>query len=88
MLVEFLSKFSKDLDNLKQKSVKSNIEKVIKQFELADSVDDIPSIKKLTGFKNAYRIRIGDYRIGVFIENNKVEFARVVHRKDIYKYFP
>lgn len=88
MHLEFLAKFSKDLDKLQQKSVKSNIEKVIKQFELADSVDEISNIKKLTGFKNAYRVRIGDYRIGVFIENNKVEFARVVHRKDIYKYFP
>ena len=49
---------------------------------------DIKNFKKLKGYKNAYRIKIGDYRIGVFIENKIVEFARVVHRKDIYRVFP
>ena len=48
----------------------------------------IVNLKKLKGFKTAYRIRIGDYRIGVFIDGDIVEFARVVHRKDIYRLFP
>ncbi|MDP3913923.1 MAG: hypothetical protein Q8R96_09315 [Bacteroidota bacterium] len=51
-------------------------------------VREITNLKKLTGYKNAYRIKIGNYRIGVFIENNIVEFARVIHRKDIYRVFP
>ena len=42
----------------------------------------------MEGFKNAYRIKIGDYRIGVFIEEDTIEFVRFVHRKDIYKKFP
>jgi len=46
------------------------------------------NLKKLKGFKTAYRIRVGDYRIGLFISNDTVEFARVVHQKDIYKVFP
>ncbi len=38
--------------------------------------------------KFAYRIKIGDYRIGIFVESKVVEMARFVHRKDIYKVFP
>lgn len=49
---------------------------------------DIKGFKKLKGYKNVYRIKVGDYRIGVFIENDVVEFACVVHRKDIYRIFP
>lgn len=49
---------------------------------------DIQNISKLKGYKNAYRIRIGSYQIGVFIEHDTVEFARVVHRKNIYNVFP
>jgi mRNA interferase RelE/StbE len=45
-------------------------------------------IKKLSGFPDAYRIRSGNYRIGMFLEGDKVIFARVAHRKDIYKIFP
>jgi mRNA interferase RelE/StbE len=51
-------------------------------------LSEIKNVKKLKGFSNAYRIRIGDYRIGVTFENNIVKFARVAHRKEIYKIFP
>ena len=88
MQVEFLSKFSKDIDRLSQKSVKTNLIKLIRLFESADDLNSIPNLKKLTGHKSAYRVRIGDYRVGFFYESSKVIFARVVHRKDIYKVFP
>jgi mRNA interferase RelE/StbE len=88
MQVEFLSKFSKDIDSISQKSVKANITKLIVLIEAADSLNNIPQLKKLVGFKTAYRVRIGDYRVGFFYEGHKVQFARVVHRKDIYKVFP
>lgn len=88
MQVEFLSKFSKDLDRISQKSTRSNIVKLISLVEAARSLQDIPNLKKLTGFKSAYRVRIGDYRVGFFYEEQRVLFARVVHRKDIYKVFP
>jgi len=46
-------------------------------------------IKFIKGFKNYYRIRIGDYRIGFKkAEGENIEFMRVKHRKDIYKHFP
>ncbi|MDB5226116.1 MAG: hypothetical protein JWN78_309, partial [Bacteroidota bacterium] len=32
-------------------------------------------------------IRIGDYRIGIKVENEVVYFAAFEHRKDIYKSF-
>ncbi|MBK6523186.1 MAG: type II toxin-antitoxin system RelE/ParE family toxin [Bacteroidia bacterium] len=88
MQVEFLSKFSKDLDHISQKSVKSNIAKLIRLVESADNLNNIPNLKKLVGHRSAYRVRIGDYRVGFFFESHKVIFARVVHRKDIYKVFP
>ncbi|MFN6039383.1 MAG: type II toxin-antitoxin system RelE family toxin [Bacteroidota bacterium] len=88
MQVEFLSKFSKDLDHISQKSVKKNIIKLILICESADQLSAIPNLKKLIGHKSAYRIRVGDYRLGFFYENQKIIFSRVIHRKDIYKVFP
>jgi mRNA interferase RelE/StbE len=88
MQVEFLSKFSKDVNRLSLKSVKSNLVKLIQLIESSDNLNNIPNIKKLVGHRSAYRVRIGDYRVGFFYENHKVLFARVVHRKDIYKVFP
>jgi mRNA interferase RelE/StbE len=88
MQVEFLSKFSKDIDLINQKSVKSSLAKLIHLFELEENLNNIPHLKKLAGHKSAYRVRIGNYRVGFFYENNKAIFARVIHRKDIYKVFP
>jgi mRNA interferase RelE/StbE len=88
MQVEFLSKFSKDLDSINNKIVKSNLVKLIKLFESENDLNNIPNLKKLTGHKAAYRIRIGDYRLGFFYENQTIIIARIVHRKDIYKVFP
>jgi mRNA interferase RelE/StbE len=88
MRIEYLTKFNKDLDGVKLPFVKKSILKIIAQVESARSLADIPHCKKLSGYKSAYRIRTGDYRIGIFVEGDLVQFARVVNRKDIYKVFP
>ncbi len=46
--------------------------------------------QKLTGYQTYYKIRVGDYRIGLHIDSGQqqVEFQRVLHRRDIYRQFP
>ncbi len=83
----FLSQFEKDIEKIRMQSVKEDIANAIEQVEQADGMPAIVNLKKLKGFKTAYRIRIGDYRIGLFINGDTIEFARVVHRRDIYKFF-
>ena len=69
-------------------NIKDDVADVIENVEAATKTTDIKNLKKLTGYKHAYRIKIKDYRFGVFIHNGLIEFARVNHRKDIYKIFP
>lgn len=88
MVVEFLSGFSRDIDKINQKSIKEKIARVILSVEQAKSLSEITGVKKLAGHKSAYRIRIGDYRLGFFFEAGIIQFARIAHRKDIYKMFP
>ena len=88
MKTEFTSRFYKDIDKITQATVKSDLSSVIQQVEEAKQLTEIKNIKKLKGHSTAYRIRMGDYRIGIFYEKNIVEFIRIAHRKDIYKVFP
>ena len=88
MKVEFLEKFNKDLDSVKDQKVKIALQKVILKLETAESLSEIHNLKKLKGHPIAWRIRIGDYRLGLFAENQVLELARFVHRKGIYKVFP
>ena len=88
MKTVFGSRFLKDLDKLPDAGVKSAVADVIEAVENAPNQTAIADLKKLRGYKTAFRIRVGDFRIGIFIRNGEVEFARVVNRKDIYKLFP
>ena len=57
----------------------------IRILELGDN--PLPAgYKKLKGFKNLYRIRIGTYRIIYSIEHNEliIEVLKIAHRKDAY----
>ncbi len=61
---------------------------IFKDAKNFNSLSDIPNLKKLKGFKHYYRIRFGEYRAGITIRDNILVFERLLHRKDIYKYFP
>jgi mRNA interferase RelE/StbE len=45
----------------------------------------LTKIKKLkTPFDGAYRLRIGDYRIVFYQENDLMLISKIAHRKDVY----
>lgn len=88
MKVKFERRFQKDIQCIKIASVLNGLEKAIIAVKDAKTVKEIPNIKKLKGGKTAYRIRVGDYRIGVYIENDLVEFVCLLPRSIIYRYFP
>lgn len=88
MKVEFRTSFERDLRKISQKAVKAQVRAIIEKVEQADSFQQIEDLKKLRGTENYYRIKSGDYRIGVVIQEDRVIFVRFLHRKDIYRYFP
>ena len=88
MKIKFESKFSKDLRKIKDQKLLSQIKIVINECKLAHTLDDIKNLKKLKGYQTFYRIKIGDYRIGIAIINDELIFIRFLHRKEIYRFFP
>ncbi len=88
MKVEFRESFAKDLKGVKNKGLLKRAKELIEAVETANSVADISNLKKLKGGGNYFRMRVGDYRAGVTLENDTVIFVRFLNRKDIYKYFP
>ena len=88
MKIEFKKSFLSDLKKLKSKSLKDSVTDCIKQVESSVNLKQIKNLKKLTGYDKYYRIRMGDYRIGVKIENDTVYFVVFEHRKNIYRGFP
>jgi mRNA-degrading endonuclease RelE of RelBE toxin-antitoxin system len=50
-------------------------------------INGIRNLKKLKAQGSHYRIRMGDYRLGLVIEEDTVCFVRFLHRSEIYKFF-
>ncbi len=88
MTVRIDRRFEKDTDRIKDKKLLNKVAQCIGQAMAAASLEQIPNIKRLQGFKEHYRIRIGDYRAGLRVEEGTLIFERFLSRKDIYKYFP
>lgn len=81
-------RFLKDLSILPAGN-RSKIEDfVFNTSEKIDSIESAGVFEKLKGYHIYYRVRFGDYRVGVRYENETLVFERVLHRKDIYKFFP
>jgi mRNA interferase RelE/StbE len=88
MIVRFHKSFTKDLSKIRDKSTRKKIKKAILKLEDSPSFDNISNMKAIKGEKNAYRLRAGDYRIGLYLKTDGIELIRVAHRKDIYDLFP
>ncbi|WP_167607478.1 type II toxin-antitoxin system RelE family toxin [Maribellus sediminis] len=88
MRISFLSGFEKDLARSKDHTLAKIVFQCIQQVEQADTLDEIPNVKKLKGHPTAYRYRKGKYRIGFFFENDTIIFAAFAPRSKIYSKFP
>jgi mRNA interferase RelE/StbE len=84
----FKASFAKDLRSIRNKESLKRIKETLEQVEKAQTAQDIANLKKLKGGSNYYRIRVGEYRIGLIVESDAATFVRCLNRKEIYRYFP
>ena len=87
MNVEYSRDFGKAVQKLSGKMLDS-VRGVISEVKNTESIKDITDCKKLVGYRNVYRIRIGDYRafftFHVEIINDTVIFRYLVSRGEAY----
>lgn len=88
MNLEFKKSFEKDLLKILDPDLLPRIQEAIFLVEQAEQLSEISNLKKLKGSTDYYRMRVGDYRIGIKVNDGVVSFVRILHRKEIYRYFP
>jgi mRNA interferase RelE/StbE len=59
---------------------------IIKQIDFLPTSYENSDIKKLKGYSDLYRLRVGDYRIIFSInkQTQQIRISAIGHRKDIY----
>jgi len=83
------STFLKDYERL-PKSVRKRVRRIAFGEEIQQDPFLGGKTVKMRGYQVYYRIRVGDYRIGLRLDFDRrlVEFRRVLHRSQIYRSFP
>jgi mRNA interferase RelE/StbE len=88
MKTAYRKRFLKDLAALPG-SIRARIETfAFETMPRADTFAETGKVEKMRGYTHCYKARFGDYRIGLVVRDDTVYFERVLHRRDIYRYFP
>jgi len=88
MQITYRKKFLKELVGIPPKH-RQKIERfVFEHFPKSRTIFSSHKIERLKGYPGYYKIRFGDYRVGLKILGDNVVFERVLHRKDIYRFYP
>ncbi len=89
MNIEYSEQFLKDLKKLKSTASYASLQRLcFEELPECEHFSSLNTLKKIRGYKCYYRIRVGDYRIGMKDEGDTVILMRVLHRKDMYRVFP
>ena len=88
MNVAFRESFLRDLRRVRNNDLKRRVKQAIDRVEAAESIQDVPNVRKLQGGERHYRVRVGTYRIGLVMESDRAVFVRFLHRRELYRYFP
>jgi len=86
-----VAKYSLEIKQSAQKELDSLDDSVFRRIDrkilaLADNPRP-PGCKKLRGYRDQWRIRVGDWRIVYFIDDaaKLVTIMRVAHRREVYE---
>ncbi len=88
MKIAFEASFARDLKRIRDKPLLQRVQQTIEAIKLAPGIGSVSEPKKMQGYDTFYRVRLGDYRIGIEVVDDQVIFVRFLHRKDVYRYFP
>ncbi|HHT9105984.1 MAG TPA: type II toxin-antitoxin system RelE family toxin [Candidatus Wujingus californicus] len=87
--VEYTKRFLKELSMLPKK-IQVKAERIVFNELPSSNPFELGYIERMTGYPDKYKIRLGDYRIGITLDkdNQIIVCQRTAHRKDIYRIFP
>ena len=89
MKIQISKRFSKDTQKITDKRILAKIKQVIIEASQAECLVNISDLEEMSGFLNYYRVKFDyRYRIGIYCENELIQFLRVDNREGFYKKFP
>ena len=88
MEIEFRTSFTRDLRRIRSRQVRQRVLCKLEELEAAPTIEEVSGTRRLTADGRHYRIRIGDYRLGITMESDVAVLVRCLHRREIYRVYP
>lgn len=86
MNIQISKRFGKDVVSINDSRILAKIRTVLEQAQTVKMLTEIPELEAMTGYPGFYRIKFDyRYRIGIYVENDRVQFLRVGRCEDFYK---
>ena len=79
----------RDMRSVNDAALVRRVEQKIAELAAAGTIREVSQVRRLrTRRGRHYRIRVGDYRLGVTVVNQVAFLVRFGHRRDFYRGFP
>jgi mRNA-degrading endonuclease RelE of RelBE toxin-antitoxin system len=89
MKIKISKRFVKDTQNITEQRILQKIQQILIEAKTISSLSELSNITEMSGYPNYYRVKFDyRYRIGIYFDDNDIEFLRVGKREDFYKKFP
>lgn len=88
MRLEYRASFLRDLRRVRDAEIRRRVSEAIAELEAAPSLSAGAGVERLTAPGHYYRLRIRTYRLGMELEGDTLILRRLLHRREIYRYFP
>lgn len=88
MEVRFDARFSRDIRRMRSPQDIRRLRRKIEELEAAPDLSSVSNVVRMEGWENRYRIRIGDYRLGIELDGEAAILQRFGHRREFYRGFP
>jgi mRNA-degrading endonuclease RelE of RelBE toxin-antitoxin system len=89
MKIKISKRFVKDTQKITDPRILAKIKQILIEANKIQVFSELSNVTELSGYQHFYRIKFDyRYRIGIYYENEEIEFLRVGNREDFYKKFP
>jgi mRNA interferase RelE/StbE len=88
MKISYSKKFLKQLAGVPSETRVKIEDFVFNELVSVSSISSLGKVEKMQGYDGFYKVRFGNYRLGLVIENDVITVKTVMHRREIYKFFP
>ena len=81
-------RFARDLRRVRSDQIQRRVRRKLEEMEAAPSLAQVRGVKKIADSENHYRVRVGDYRIGLEMDGEIAILQRFGARDGFYRGFP